>query len=160
MALPFHPTYQLMPSITPNKRVLSKKAKKKKVAEAKIEPPPRNPQLLRAAFKRGPSPRCVYTNLWIIGSMDYFSFKYYIYNGLEFGICGLFTGSPARDRHLCGIGTRPTTSGSKRVRNSSIFHPTTKNRGEICALLSSSILLLPQDKTSGSNFIGNCLEVS
>ena len=42
------------------------------MTEAKIEPPPRNPQLLRAAFKRGPSPGCVYTNLWIIGSIDYF----------------------------------------------------------------------------------------
>ena len=55
------------------------KKAKKKLTQAKIEPPPRNPQLLRAAFKRGPSPGCVYTNLWIIGSIDVFAkFKLYV----------------------------------------------------------------------------------
>jgi len=56
-----------------NKKKRKKRKEKKEVTVAKIEPPPRNPQLLRAAFKRGPSPGCVYTNLWIIGSMDFFA---------------------------------------------------------------------------------------
>jgi len=58
---------------------MAKKNIRKKVTRAKIEPPPRNPQLLGAAFKRGPSPRCVYTNLWIIGSMGICPSEYYFY---------------------------------------------------------------------------------